>query len=412
MKILDRIDSQSDGAFTFFWQMIGPLFILCTFALAPSHLLIFSLGVLGLFLSARFQIKGFFAALAVLSVAAIGEHMFSNSPHLWLFGLEISYALAFLITALNADYYNYFVKNLLLQIEAKSSFILNAEEEFAKSRAEVSSQQVLLQEKVDLLQRQIEEVLAEQSSLLILNEVLRKTTSRHIEDQALLQGEVLYLQNCAEFSLQAQRQAEEEISRLKNESALIQDRENLIDEINRVRLDREQTHMINETLACLHAKESMRAESLEEQKRQMETKFRAELQELEQRKEPALCHFEEEKSAIDLSQYVPKEEMVHLERLHKQLKGQFEEKNEVLHRTRKELFHLDNALQTLQIEKEFSQEVPREVLSEMMSLQKEISDLAEENEELENLVTILSSLEESVKRKKKVKVIPNQGYLF
>jgi hypothetical protein len=435
MKILDKIER--DETLAFFWQIIGPLFILCTFALAPTYLAIFSVGVLGLFLSARFQMKGFYAALAILTIVAIGEHLFFKSQHLWLLGLEGSYAIAFLITALNADDHNFFVKNLLLQIETKNSSILNVEEEFAKSRAEGTKQQVLLQEKVDLLQKQIEEVLTEQSSFLILNEVLRKTTAQHMADHAVLQSEVLHLQSCVALSLQAQREAEEEVLRLKNESAIVQDNQMLTEEINAIRLDREQTHMINETLARLHVKENMRAQAIAEEKRQGEIQLESLVSQLEDKgkalKDVELLYqqlkieFEEQKEMlgnvaqeskpVDLSQYVPKEALFQMEGriealqriefLHKQLREQFEEKNEILHKTRSSLFHVENALQTLQIEKERNamngQEIPREILSELTDLEQEISYLREENEQLQSLVTVLNLPEDLGKRKKKSK---------
>lgn len=93
-------------------------------------------------------------------------------------------------------------------------------------------------------------------------------------------------------------------------------------------------------------------------------------------------------------------------------------KNQTLHKTRSELFYVDNALQTLKIEIQSNElmetHLPQEILSEFSVLEREISNLAEENEELQNLVTLLSSSETTsfFKRKKKLKLIPDQEYLF
>lgn len=504
MKIIDKVlDEKSDVALAFFWQIIGPLFILCTFALDPNNLIIFSVGILGLFLSSKFQMKGFVAALIVLSIAAIGEHLFFKTQHLWSLGIEGSYAIAFFITAQNADRHHSFINTLLSQIETRTSSILNLEEEFTKSRSDSTEQQVLLQEKIDLLQKQVDEALSDQSSLLILNEVLRKTTASHVKDHNTLKEQLFDLESRLELERTGREEAEADLLRLKNESVIIQDNQRLTDEINAIRMDREQTHMINETLARLHAKENMRAQSAcdqmtayESEKRQLDTQLSTLKRELESLRfqleqaiserdryqqsaqrsdaiqternflkdrlrmaEHELSQRKENPASIDLSQYVPKDvackledkikelseierlysqlktdqnvekeivprleekvkELSQIELLYKQLKVQFDEKNQTLHKTRSELFHVDNTLQTLKIDMQRNElmenPLPQEILSEITSLESEISDLAEENEELQSLVTALSATETTsfFKRKKKVKVIPDQEYLF
>ena len=111
-------------------------------------------------------------------------------------------------------------------------------------------------------------------------------------------------------------------------------------------------------------------------------------------------------------------ELVKIEPLYKQLKGQFEEKNEVLHQTRASLFRADIALQALQMEKEqrelFQDPLTSAMAGEMVVMEEALSQLEGENQELENLVTFLSenSLDDAARRKKKVKMHSEQSLLF
>ncbi len=458
MKILDNIlDEKSDVSLAFFWQIIGPLFVLCTFALDPHNLVVFLVGAFGLFFCSRYQIKGFVASLVMIGCVAISDHIFLKEHHLWFFGLETSYAFAFFITAMTADRHNHFVQSLFSQIETKNSSIVNLEDEFTKSRADETKQQVFLQEKIAALQKQIEETLSEQSSLLILNEVLRKTASRNLLDSESLRDELFGLQCRFNVEHRANEQMERELFRLKNENFLIQENLAIKEELNAIRFDKEQTHLINETLAKLHAKEYLRAQSAQEEIRQL-TSVRNELLYKLETEEQEKKHYQllqkgfeaaeldrmslkeqikelelkleqkQEAPSVDLSQYVAKEmnelleervrELSKTELLYRQLKVQFAEKNEVLHKTRAELFHKDNAYQALEIALNHSQiagsELPPEIVSELDLLENEIVHLTQENEELEQIVTNLSNLSEteSTKRKKKVKLIPEQDLLF
>lgn len=462
MKILDEIlDDKNGVSLALFWQIIGPLFVLCTFALDPHNLVVFLVGAFGLFFSSKYQMKGFAASLVMIGCVAIGDHIFAKGHHLWFLGIESSYAVAFFITAMNADLHQHFIRSLFSQIETKNSSIVNLEDEFTKSRADETKQQVFLQEKIEALQKQIEETLSEQSSLLILNEVLRKTTSRNLSDSESLRDELFGLQCRFNAEHLEKEEIAKELFRLKNESFLIQENLEIKEELNAVRCDKEQTYLINETLAKLHAKEHLRAEAFQEEMRvysQEKEEIQAQLSSLQDRlekeeeerkkyqllqksleaveldriflKEQLELKLEQKQEvlAVDLSQYIAKEvydvlegkvkKLSEMELLYRQLKLQFAEKNEVLHQTRSELFHKDTAYQSLEIEFNHSQiagsEVAPEMLSEMDSLEREVSYLAQENEELEQIISYLSngSVSEPTKRKKKVKLTSEQDLLF
>lgn len=430
MKFIDKLlDDKNEASFAFFWQLIGPLFVLCSFALMPPNTLLFFVGAMGLFLSAKFRMKGFAASIAVLLLGAIASLFVLNTDFLWTVGIEASFAIAFFITAQNADRQSSFLQSLFSQMETKSSVISNLEDEVTKSKQETAEKNLALQEKIGSLQKQLDEILSEQSSIVILNEVLRKTTASHILETEAVQENLLNAQIRLDFERKEREALEATLGRLKNESALAQENKELIDEINKVRLDREQTHTINETLARLHAKESLRAKEAFEQlalfekekgsiesseitelKEQLEThlielkqvvlerdalKERLHLAEAEIAQKAAL------QTPVDLSQYVDKDtflhlqeknkELTHIDSLYKQLKAQFDEKNEVLHKTRKELFQVDTALQALQKDAALDDRMnSAEVIKELSGLEKQIDQLEEENKELQDLITSLS----------------------
>ncbi len=447
MKLIDKLlDDKNEASFAFFWQLIGPLFVLCAFALMPHNTVLFIVGVMGLFLSAKFHMKGFVASIAVLLFGVIASFFISGSDFLWTLGIEGSFALAFFITAQSADRQSIFLKSLFSQVETKSSVISNLEDEVTKSKQETIEKNLVLQEKIASLQKGLDEALAEQSSIVILNEVLRKTTATHISETNAAQEELLNAQIHLDFERKEKGAIQTSLSRLKNESAIIQENKQLTDEINAVRLDKEQTHTINETLARLHAKENLRAkealdqlEVYEKEKKDVESHellelkanlenslselkqaiferdaLKKEFQDFEtlqeeckslkdrlQLAEVELVQKKVSEAPVDLSQYVEKDtflhvqetvkNLTHVDALYKQLKMQFDEKNEVLHKTRKELFHMDNALQTLQKEEALDDKIDlKDIARELSSLEEKIAHLEEENKELQDLITSLS----------------------
>ena len=106
-----------------------------------------------------------------------------------------------------------------------------------------------------------------------------------------------------------------------------------------------------------------------------------------------------------------------MEPLFKQLKKQFDEKNQILHETRSNLFVTDTELQRLKIEKEALElnPLPKEVERELETLSEHVLALEEENQELQELISVLTDTpSDAAKRKKKLKTQtpPEQDLLF
>lgn len=332
------------------WQLLGPLFILSCFALAPRDLPLLFMGAVGLYLSARWQLRGFSYALILLGLVAIAEHLFLTHRHLWQLGLEGALANAFFITALAFEEGSSSFQSLTSQLDARTSTLHHLEEELAKSHDATTQQQIAFQEKIATLQKETEEMRESQSSLLILNEVLRKTAATQRKEKEALE--------------QSLCDKEQTIATLQKEQIspdILESRNReLLQELNAARMEKEQLRLINEALARLHAKESLKVKEALEQ-------VRALTEEMQKRPPP---------SEVEL--------------LYKQLRKQFEEKSELLHQTRSQLFHADTALQALKKAEEQRENLPlREVAAEWTLLEKELFALEKENRELQDLVTLL-----------------------
>lgn len=236
----------------------GPLSLLCTLAFRPSLLFI---AIVGLYLSGRWFFKGFVYALILLALSMVVNHAFFFSDHLWQLGLEGSLACAFFITALSFEDRSRFVEALKMQIETGEASLQNLEEEEVKNQEMATSQAIVLQEKIASLQKELEELQSDHSSILILNEVLRKTSARLTLENERFQEEKkqsdLLKKEIAEL-----RQSLAWIS--NTEKVALQNKE-LMKELNDARFQREQAHLINETLARLYVRENLKAKEADQE---------------------------------------------------------------------------------------------------------------------------------------------------
>ena len=450
MRFIDKIsDDKQEAENSFFWQLVGPFSVLCTFALMPHNLLLFAVGGIGLYLSGKYRKKGLLYSISLLILGFIVSYFIYRGDLLWIFGVEASFALAFFITNQTADLQLALFESIFNQVDTKSKSILNLEEEILKSSEEMKKKQLALQDKNESLQKQLDEIVLEQSSIVVLNDVLRRKTADQILIAERLEESLLEERVRLDYEKKEKAEIEAEVARLKNESSIDRENKKLIDEINAIRLEKEQTHTINETLARLHAKESIRAqeaidrlelykkeqavaENIEiaslkkalEQKtdEQIQAEFKKEdlkreiaseeialLKETLSKKEnefnALLAQKESLEEALKTKSYIDSisdqpsvdrlekkvKELAGIEAKYKQLKSQFEEKNETLGKARQELFQVDTALQTLQKEAALDDRVEgREVFVQFSNLEETISRLEEENKELQDLVSLLS----------------------
>lgn len=445
----------------------GPIFLLCALGLSlkidiPYDLLILAIG--GFFLSLKLGVRGSAYALSLLGIVSALRHLFLVTDHLWSLGVEGSLAVSFFITALSSEQDSFWIQTLESQIETRKAALANLEEEMSRVQKEASEQQIIFQERGSVLQKELEEIQAEHSSILILNEVLRKNMARSLQEASRFE-ESLYALRLEKEQLQKEfDEASQEIARLKSEEGLVLQNQELIKELNQARFSEEQTHLINETLARLYARESLKAKDAEEEADSLKSMLQAAHQEIRRIEEPLkdelaaakrkvdALNFEFEKTSkeanraraellklhevsternflkerleaamlelttqkakvdpelIEKLKFAEEKvfELSKIEPLYKQLKQQFEEKNKVIHEVRSSLFKTETELQGLKIEKSAQslQPLPKEVERELQELSNHLARLEEENQELEELVSHLS-LDSPDRRKKKLKI--------
>ncbi len=462
--------------------LLGPLSLLCTVAIGVKTAIPFDLLFLaaaGLFLSARYRMRGCAYSLILLGVSAVVKHAFITTDHLWELGLEGSLASAFFLIAFAFEQGASSLESLEAELETGKKALSNLEEELAKAEERGQEQQLAYQEKVSTLQKELEELETDHSSILILNEVLRKTTARHTQENEALSVRLFEIQRDKGFLKEELISLEEEMARLKNSDPILVENRERIKELNQARFDREQMRLMMETLSRLHVKEVLKAREADEEAASLADQLAAAKREAQKVAEPLVKQIETYRKEIDTLSFqferanseanqartlllhqgqiqaernFLKErlesaqeeiallqsrrpqvdpqiaeqlafaqekigELAQIEPLYKQLKKQFEEKNQVLHQARSDLFKVDTELQRVKIEKAALElnPVPKEVEQELEALTRQITLLEEENSDLQELVSLLSDpSNDALKRKKKVKMQPNldQEWLF
>jgi DNA repair exonuclease SbcCD ATPase subunit len=416
------------------------LSLLCLFAIGTKSSISLDLiliALIGFYLSARFQIRGFCYAIALLFVGALARHVLLVHDHLFQLGLECSIGCTFFITALSFEEGSSVLDFLTSQLNTKEISLSHLEEDLAKVKQEAVNQQLMLQEKIALLQKDLEELQAEHSTILILNEVLRKTMAKHTKENADLTFSLRDAKEQANLLKIELEDCRKELCRLKDSDRLVIANRELVAELNQARVDKEQTHLINETLARLYLKEYYKAKDLEKEADSLSQELHIArklmpkdeenqlLKQIENLKEE-LKKAEENKNAVKVIEqdpalleqlntaYAQINQLASVESKFRQLRVQFDEKNKVLHQVRSELFKADTELQRLALEsidKELSFET-----SGLEELYSELLQVEEENKELCEIIHVLSNSSELLeKRKKKVKIASSdnaQALLF
>lgn len=423
----------------------GPLFFISTLAVSVSPFIpwdLFLMGSIGIGLCFWLQLRGFGYAFAALILLSIIRHSIFVSDHLWQLGLEGSLGLAFFISALSSEQSFFSTQTLKDQLDSSRSSLKNFEEEFAKTQQVQQDVQIALQEKCGALQKELEELQSEHGSILILNEVLRKKSAVLMKENDLL------LSRKEEFE-----RGQKELERLTDCDALVIQNKELMQELNEVRVAKEQADLTNETLNRMCAKEKVRTIEANKEAEELAIRLadthrevirvgdplKKEIAELLREKKSWAFEFEKalteankireelvqlqevqnERNFLKERLEKTEEQLQHKEEkrtdkfepLFKQLKRQFDEKQEVLQKTRAELFKVDTMMQKLQIEKSAWEmgALPKEVENELQDLGKRVGDLEKENKDLMEIVGVLS---EGGKKKDKVQVVSEQGLLF
>ncbi len=438
-------------------QMLGPLFLIPVILFAGQYKPalnydLVAIAGLGLLLASAHQTRGCFYALILLAVSATIKHIWLDSHHLVQLCLECSVAFSLILTALVFTEATDSTEIIQAQIERKEETIRFLEEDLSKHREKAAVETTLSNDKLAALQELAEETQNELSAIQMLNEVLRKSTAKAIDQGAKTTSLLLCAESRSGLLLEEIDSLQRELHRLSNESGLVQQNKDLFKELNAARVKSTQTHLINETLARMLAAQAEKNQEAEQAQQQLEqlTILHAELQQQfadqaeknqqtqqaqQQLEQLTILHAElqqqlagqvektREAEQILLQQQLMEKhssdirylnenlskrlaQTAETEALYRQLRDQFAQKDKVLHQTRSQLFTIETELEKLQkelYEKQLHNDpLPPSIRRELETAEEERMLLAEENHHLTELVTqLMASAPEKKKLKRK-----------
>ncbi|MBX9744953.1 MAG: hypothetical protein K2X08_07075 [Chlamydiales bacterium] len=265
-----------------FWIGPGSILSTCTAAiwLEPQNFFYWlSLSLLGLFLCSCYKMRGCIYAVGMLALVSAVQHGWLLQEHLLSIGLEGALACSFLIVALASAQRCSALRALQETLVAGQSAIGHLEQNIAALMSSSQAQQVGLQEKIAQLQKDQGEMESELSSIVILNEVLRKNSAAQLKNVAEKSEALLDRERRIGCLIKEREDLFQELERIKKDSSLTQENKRLLDELNARRLDEAQVQCMGETLSALQdklmhqeelASERLQALSVEKERLQVE----------------------------------------------------------------------------------------------------------------------------------------------
>lgn len=288
-----------------FWA--GPTFLLCALAISawvnlqemPYWLLA---SVLGMVFCVYYRMRGCVYSILLLAAFSAVRHGLFLDQHLLYFGLEGSLACSFFIMALAMDQRNSSFQSFFETSQAQKRAISHLEQNLAKLLESSQSQQVSLQGKIAGKQKELEDVQSELSSILVLNEVLRKTTATQLKESQQKADTLLDRERRIAYLISEREQLELQLEKLQSDSGLIQDNEKLLEDLNQVRCDYAQLEMTHGHLLDSYQEKSLYAEQIEkkcEELSQEKEKLEERLELFEEKNEELESIQEEEKKSLE-----------------------------------------------------------------------------------------------------------------
>lgn len=348
------------------WQFLGISFIALNFALLPNHLGLFAFSLLGAFFSFQAKKKGFLVSLFLLALYSSMNHAFAVENHLFVLGVECSYALSFWMMTLIGEEERSQVGSLLSILDAKNASLMNLEEALTEQSREQSTKLGFLEEKVRELQKNLDETVEETESLRLLNDVLRVTTKEKLDREEALETKVLETEIFASKTFDENKSLKEQIKKVQSEDALAFENEEFSQKIE----------LLSEEVTTLK-KEKERFSHYFEKERSLNASLEKELNSLEERNSALLSQ-----NQIILSELSQKEEeFLQKDQVFRDLE-RISEENEALERALLEQKEKNNsdlylALQEKESLKKSLFETKVKNLSELEKLQVEKSALEE-----------------------------------
>jgi chromosome segregation ATPase len=405
------------------FSIIGPISLILTLlvssiAIGMNYDLWFFVFT-GIFLCSRYKKNGFLAVFTSFLIYSSIKHFFAQN-HLWQAGLEISFVIGFFTTYFCFEYIDNF---LHLQNKDRKDLIKNInelEEDFKREKEVVQSSLFVtsqtLDSERDKLTRQTQLALSYKNLILSMQDDQKQKK----DDKEQIIKENIDCQKKINHLEQNLKNATDFIDKLKDEKALIDKNKILLDELNEVRKEKQQTHFINEAMANILDKEIKKRErkviSSQQSLEMIELKYQSlekklyenqklidDLKKSNSIKDEKIKDLSKKSSQetfvkpaiVDKKEKIqkPQTNINHFESLYKQLQRQFNERKLVLHKTRKELFYANEKINAMNQSSELDRfdmsHVEKKYLKELVKIGEEYKRLEEENKSLHDLVTSL-----------------------
>lgn len=424
--------------------VLGPFFLFLTLSLSqlkpPFNYDFWFFIPLSFLFIFRYNDKGFILSTSLLLVTSLIKHFFIPFQF-WQLGLEVTLLVGLFIT-----YYSMKETSSLLgffesEIEDQKKVFVSLEDKLKETETLFQTEKETLQISLKKLQDEWDLLNQKNISLNGLIETLHSELNITTEEKNTLFNE--FLQKNKAFKHLKFRYDDLQIEQAKLQDAVNLKNRNqeLLKQLNTARVEKYQTHLINEMLARLLSKEARRVKEdldschikemeqgalqqnllntekevkalclhfeeasneLNKLRQQLEEKNRL-IQELQvndkraeqlaqidklQKESEILKKKLEEKNLLLKNYALSIEQKHHVEAAYLQLRKQFEEKSHLLHQTRGELFQLQTHHEALLREKEF-EEKEDQSLSHLLEMEEELQKLEQERGELLSLVTEL-----------------------
>lgn len=418
---------------------LGPLFLIISlfltgFSAHPS--IIWTAAIIGLVLIWKLPRIGLISSLLFLLAVSLFSHL-KTHHHLWQAGLEITIAIGLVITHFSFSLFHHLVESLERRGEENEKELLALQEKnkldldlFQKEKDSFVSQQTQFEKDQIELEQKL-------SMAFAFTDTLQTTL------EASKQIDLEYHDLTCSYAL-----LKEEKEALKDAELLKKNNLELLQKLNQIRVEKFQVHLINEALARFLSKESVKnkeaidqaklkeeelhkvqedlkgyqkelllaesklneltshnsllQEELSKEKQISHTQYLSETNSLKKEVQ-ALLEKIEEKNLLLQSNDKGLVEARKAEHSYLELRKQFEEKSQLLHQTRGELFIMETQVLALRKEQEEAllESSDQSLIATLVQLQKENEQLDEEVQELRKVITGLLIQEKPKASRKK-----------
>ncbi len=398
-----------------FWTLLGPVFLLLTLSLtlvnhSVANYDVWVIAVLGIAGIWKWKNKAFLAVLGAIAISSIYKHATISSYQFWQLGVEFSLLLGFCITSLSFDqvalYFQKFEENKEKFLEE----IDTMKKDLFKEKDFHTRQEKALRKELEEYFWKLEEKKEEKQSMQSLLDTLRKNLDEQKGNRDALIGEIQRLEKKLAIASDDKQSLQEDISSLQNDSNLKRQNEEMLDELNRLRLEKNQLQLSlnsmqgkSPTVTVSDPDLENRYEKTKIHLNQLSKKYQKLLEDLKKMQKRSnidvskdkFVGLSEEEKQSTLVQYEKKlKQLQETENLYKQMKKQFDEKSQALKQAKFQLKKLQEERHSKFHEKKHYHEAisPREykLAQKLEEAEKQVNHFQNENQKLESIVSELS----------------------